>query len=76
MLFFLSQNKNFLLFLFIRFRRVHSLSALGTLKNVKDTLKEDKVRSIMEKDTTNNLFPKEFDDVLKADKGKKNLLAQ
>ena len=58
------------------FRRVHSLSALGTLKNVKETLKEEKVKSIMEKDSTNNLFPKEFDDVLKADKGKRtNLLA-
>ena len=58
------------------FRRVHSLSALGALKNVKDTLKEDKVRSIMEKDTTNNLFPKEFDEVLRSDKGKRtNLLA-
>ena len=57
------------------FRRVHSLSALGALKSVKDTLKEDKVKKIFEEDNSNNLIPKEFDELLKADKGSRtNLL--
>ena len=57
------------------FRRIHSLSALGTHKNAKETLKEDKVRKIFEEDTSNSLFPKEFDEHLKADKGSRtNLL--
>ena len=57
------------------FRRVHSLSALGALKSVKDTLKEEKVKKIFEEDTSNNLIPKEFDELLKADKGSRtNLL--
>ena len=57
------------------FRRIHSLSALGALKSVKDTLKEEKARKIFEEDTSNNLIPKEFDELLKADKGSRtNLL--
>ena len=47
------------------FRRIHSLSALGTLKNVKETLKEDKVRKIFEEDTLSNLIPKKFNELLK-----------
>ena len=57
-------------------RRVTSLSALGKVKNVKDILREEKVQKIFQVDTTNSLFPKEFDDLLKTEKGSRsNILA-
>ena len=46
------------------FRRVHSLAALGTIKNARETLKDEKIQEIFEKDTSNSLIPKEFDDQL------------
>ena len=56
------------------YRRVHALSALGNIKNVKDTLKEEKVQQIFEKDTSDNLFPTQFDEHLKAMKGSRQNL--
>ena len=57
------------------FRRVHSLSALGSLKNVRETLRSPKVQEILEKDTSNSLIPKDFDEHLKGEKGtRQNLI--
>ena len=51
------------------FRRVHALSGVGTIRNVKETLKEEKVQEILEADTSNDLVPMQFYEHLKATKG-------
>ena len=51
------------------YRRVHCLSALGPVKNARDTLKEEKVQKIFVEDSSTNLFPKEFDEHLKSMQG-------
>ena len=54
------------------YRRLSSLSSLGKMKNAKDTLREEKVQKIFAEDTTNMLFPKGFDDLLKTEKGSRS----
>ena len=51
------------------YRRVNCLSALGPVKNARDTLKEEKVQKIFVEDSSTNLFPKEFDEHLKSMQG-------
>ena len=51
------------------YRRIHCLSTLGPVKNARETLREEKVQEIFEKDTSTNLFPKEFDEHLKTMQG-------
>ena len=58
------------------YRRLSSLSSLGNMKSARETLKEEKVQKIFSEDASNVLFPKEFDDLLKAQKGSRsNILA-
>jgi hypothetical protein len=42
------------------------------MKNVKDALKEDKVQKIFAENTSNMLFPKGFDELLKTEKGSRS----
>ena len=56
------------------YRRVHALAALGNIKSAKETLKEERVLDIFERDTSDSLLAKEFDEHLKLMKGQRQNL--
>ena len=59
------------------YRRLHALSSMGTksVKNVREVLKEEQVRKLLQEDDSNLLVPTEFDAYLKAkEQSRKNLV--
>ena len=51
------------------FMSADNLASLSNIKSAKQTLKEERVQDIFEKDTSHSLFLKEFDEHLKLMKG-------
>ena len=56
------------------FMSADNLASLSNIKSAKQTLKEERVQDIFEKDTSDSLFPKEFDEHLKLMKGQRQNL--
>ena len=54
------------------FRRLHVLSAVGKVKDVKETLKLEKNQKIFEENISGELFSQAFDDEAKQQKGAKS----
>ena len=57
------------------FRRVHVLSAIGKVKDVRELLKRENIQKIFEKNTSHELFSKEFhNEVQLENKSKPNIM--
>ena len=56
------------------YRRVHVLGAVGKVKDAREVLKRDNVQSIFQKNSSGELFSKEFFDIIKTEKSSKSTI--